>query len=215
MTMNTNRDAMIAAMTEELAPVRPFNPMHGALLVGLAAFATVLAVEFVEGLWRGILAGEAAPFFWVTNGLLLVLGVASTAAVIAMSSPRVGGRNEAPKWASAMAGVLPVAALVSVLPHADEGASLVDPYALHCATSAMASSLLVGAALVIWLRRGAPVSPALAGWYTGLAAGALGAVAYGLSCPLDTVTHLGIWHIAPVAAAAIGGRIVVPHLIRW
>lgn len=215
MTMNTNRDAMIAAMTEELAPVQPFNPARGALLVGFAVLVTVLAVEFVDGLWRGILAGEAAPFFWVANGLLLVLGIASTAAVIAMSSPRVGGRNESPKWASAMIGVLPVAALVSVLPHADEGASLVDPYAYHCVTSALLSSLLVGSALVVWLRMGAPVSRTLAGWYTGLAAGALGAVAYGLSCPLDTVTHLGIWHVVPVAAAAIAGRLIVPHLIRW
>lgn len=215
MTMNTNRDAMIAAMTEELAPVQPFNPARGALLVGFAVLVTVLAVEFVDGLWRGILAGEAAPFFWVANGLLLVLGIASTAAVIAMSSPRVGGRNESPKWASAMIGVLPVAALVSVLPHADKGASLVDPYASHCVTSALLSSLLVGSALVVWLRMGAPVSRTLAGWYTGLAAGALGAVAYGLSCPLDTVTHLGIWHVVPVAAAAIAGRLIVPHLIRW
>ena len=215
MTMNTNRDAMIAAMTEELAPVRPFTPARGALLVGFAVLVTVLAVEFVDGLWRGILAGEAAPFFWVANGLLLVLGIASTAAVIAMSSPRVGGRNESPKWASAMTGVLPVAALVSVLPHTGEGASLVDPYAFHCMTSAFLSSLLVGAALVVWLRMGAPVSRTLAGWYTGLAAGALGAVAYGLSCPFDTVTHLGIWHIVPVAAAAIAWRLIVPHLIRW
>ena len=215
MTMNTNREAMIAQMTEELAPVRPFNPAHGALLVGFAVLVTVLAVEFAEGLWRGILAGEAAPFFWVANGLLLVLGIASTVAVIAMSSPKVGGHNGAPKWASAMAGVLPVAALIGFLPHADEGASLADPYALHCVTSAMASSLLVSAALVVWLRMGAPVSRTLAGWYTGLTAGALGAVAYGLSCPLDTVTHLGIWHVVPVVAIAIAGRLIVPRLIRW
>ena len=55
----------------------------------------------------------------------------------------------------------------------------------------------------------------LAGWLTGLAAGSLGALAYNLTCPLDTVAHVGIWHTVPVLAWAVIGRLAVPSLIRW
>lgn len=50
---------------------------------------------------------------------------------------------------------------------------------------------------------------------SGLAAGALGAAAYGLSCSLTGETHLGIWHVVPVFAMVLAGRFVVPHLVRW
>ena len=50
---------------------------------------------------------------------------------------------------------------------------------------------------------------------TGLAAGALGSVAYGITCPLDDLAHVGLVHIVPVGIAALIGRLVVPPLIRW
>ena len=77
------------------------------------------------------------------------------------------------------------------------------------------ASLVVAIAAVAFLRRGAPVAIERAGWLVGLAAGALGSVAYGITCPLDTLTHVGIVHVAPVAIGAVLGRIVVPRLIRW
>lgn len=61
-------------------------------------------------------------------------------------------------------------------------------------------------------RAGPPNAP---GFYTGVAAGALGSLAYGLSCPFDAIGHLGIWHVAPVAVSAALGRLGVPVLIRW
>jgi len=207
---------MIASLTEDLAPVRSFSPRHGALLVTAAVAVSIAAVVFFEGFWHGPLAGEAAPFFWIATGLLLVLGLSAASAVIMMASPRVGNRHDAPKWASAMFAVLPVAAVISVLPH-EHGAQAItsDMYGMHCFLASLASSLSVGAAMILWLRQGAPVSLNTTGWFTGIAAGSLGTLAYGLSCSIDTVTHLGIWHVLPVAVSALVGRIVVPPLVRW
>ena len=85
----------------------------------------------------------------------------------------------------------------------------------QCAAYALlAGSLVAGAAIAV-LRRGAPVSLERSGWLTGLAAGALGSIAYGITCPLDGLAHVGIVHVAPVAIAAVIGRLVVPPLIRW
>lgn len=213
--MKDKRDNLIAGLTEELTPVRSFNPRDGALWLGLAVLATVLGVELAEGMWRGVLSGEPAPFFWVTNGLLLLLGLAASAAVITMASPSVGNRYDAPKWASAMLGVLPVTALIGLFSQAREPASLVDPSSMHCLTVSLTAALLSGLALTLWLRRGAPVSHTSAGWFTGIAAGALGTLVYGFSCTMDTVTHLGVWHVVPVAISAIVGRLIVPRLIAW
>lgn len=215
MTMNKNRDDLIAGLTEELAPVRSFSERDGMTLVVVAAVATFLGVLAIEGLWIGAFRGEAAPFFWVTNGLLLLLGLASAGAVIAMASPGVGNRHDAPKWSFAMLGVLPLAALSSVVSHDAGIGALNDDAALHCLSASLIAAAAVGGALTMWLRRGAPVSQQAAGWFTGIAAGAIGTLLYGFSCPVDSVTHLGIWHVVPVAVAAIAGRLIVPRLIAW
>lgn len=215
MTMNNNRDNLIAGLTEELAPVRSFKQRDGMAIVAVAAALTLVGVFAIEGLWFGAFQGEAAPFFWVTNGLLLLLGLASAGAVVAMASPGVGNSHDAPKWSFAMLLVLPLAAVMSVLSHGSETAALNDPFALHCFTASLIASTGIGGALTLWLRRGAPVSHEAAGWFTGIAAGAMGTLLYGLSCPADSVTHLGIWHVVPVAVAAMAGRLIVPKLIAW
>ena len=213
--MTRDRDNIIAAMTEELTPVRSFRFGDGVILVSFALFVSVLGVAFVNGLWSGIVTGEAAPFFWITNGLLLLLGLASASATISVASPHVGSRHDSPKWASAAVALLPLAAIISILPDGHGPAALMDPVSLHCLTSALMTSTVTGAVLILWLRRGAPVALNEAGWLAGLAAGALGTLAYGLSCPLNTVTHLGVWHVLPVAISAVIGRLVVPRLVNW
>lgn len=223
MTMDTDRrpdqqmapNPLISELADDLAPVRPMTLWTGLAWVALAALATLVLVELVEGLWRGMLAGQAAPLFWIANGLLLILALASATSVVVMSGPRVGNRHEAPKWALAAVGVLPLAALMSALDHGAVHAPLADPYGLECAVYGLGAGLLTAAALTLWLRRGAPVSLHAAGVHTGLAAGAFGSVAYGLSCPLDTAMHLGVWHVLPVAAAALIGRFAIPPLARW
>jgi hypothetical protein len=61
----------------------------------------------------------------------------------------------------------------------------------------------------------APVALARQGWLTGLASWALGALAFGMTCPLDGMVHLGLWHVLPVPVAAVIARVVVPPLVQW
>ena len=103
--MNKNRDDLIAGLTEELAPVRSFSERDGMKLVAIAAAVTLAGVLAIEGLWVGAFQGEAAPCFWGTNGVLLLLCLASAGAVIAMASPGVGKHHDAPNWSFAMLGV--------------------------------------------------------------------------------------------------------------
>lgn len=213
MTRPTN--PLIAQLAGELEPVRPLRMAHGLALVGVATVLTIAAVALLPGLWSGPLNGQAAAIFFVANGLIALVGLASARTVVRMAAPRVGARQDGSRWLLTALAILPVTALLLAAldgtfagyDHAADG--------LHCFLSATASGVAVAVALVIWLRRGAPVAPNAAGFYTGVAAGALGSFAYGLSCSLDTIGHLGIWHVAPVAVCAALGRLAIPPLIRW
>ena len=213
----SNRDDLIAAMTDDLTPVKRVRPIEGLLLIGFAAIvASVVSIATFEW-WDGLLTGGASGYFLVTHGLLLVLGGASTLAVVTGGLPRVGSRVDAPLWSAIMLGILPLAAIASLLSgegnHAHEG--LNDPVAFLCTTASLSAGSLVLLAAVLWLRRTAPVSIERSAWVSGLAAGSLGTLAYGITCPLDTFSHVGIWHVAPVAISAVFARFVVPPLIRW
>lgn len=213
--MNRVPNPLIDELAANLSPVRPMKLAHGIALVALAVVGTILAVELLDGLWRGVLSGHASAFFFIANGMLGLLGVATALAVVRMAGPRVGNSHDGARWSLAMFAVLPVAALVMLGFHGDPHEVTHDPYGLDCFLAGSAFSVLTFAALVGWLRRGAPVSPTLAGTFTGIAAGALGSFAYGLACPIDTLSHLGIWHALPVALGALVGRLGVPPLVRW
>lgn len=221
--MNTtpNREALIASLTDELTPVQRVQARQGVVLIGAAtAIASAISIA-IFGFWTGMISGDASGYFWITNGLLLLLGATSTTALVASALPRVGARGNAPLWGAAMLGVVPLAAILSLISiesaHTHEPGTLAEPiiWAWDCAAFGSIAGLLVTGAAIMFLRRGAPVSLERAGWITGIAAGSLGSLAYGITCPLDTVTHVGIVHIAPVVISAVLGRLVVPSLIRW
>ncbi len=213
--MTRQPSPLIARLAEELEPVRPIRIVHGLALLALAIVVTIGLVALWRGLWTGPAEGEAAAIFFVANGLIGLVGLASARAVVRMAGPRVGARQDGSRWLLAALALLPATAL---LVGALDGSLAWQVHAPHgplCFLAGTASGAVVATALVAWLRRGAPVAPNVAGFYTGVAAGALGSFAYGLSCPVDTIGHLGLWHVAPVAVSAALGRVVVPRLVRW
>ena len=213
--MNRVPNPLIAELAQDLAPVRPIRMAQGMALVAAATIGTLVLVEIIDGLWRGIAHGRASAFFFVANGMLAILGAAAALAVVRMASPHVGNRHDGARWTTGMLALLPVAAVLTLGFSGAASQVLHDAYGLECFASGSAFGLITGGALVMWLRRGAPVSLNSAGIYTGIAAGAVGSFAYGMACPIDGIAHMGIWHVMPVALSAIVGRFVVPPLVRW
>ena len=206
---------LIAQLADELEPVRPLQMRHGLALVAVATVLTIAVIALWQGLRSGPTDGQATAIFFIANGLIALVGLASARAVVRMAAPRVGVRQDGLRWLLAALAILPVTALLLAALEGAVGGHDHATDGLNCFIAGTVSGVGVAAALIIWLRRGAPVAPSLAGFYTGLAAGALGSFAHGLSCPFDTIGHLGIWHVAPVAVSAALGRIAVPALIRW
>lgn len=217
MDKKPNRADLIAQLSDDLAPVAPIKPALGAGLIAIAAFLAMAAAIALYSFWFGIIYGEASGYFWITSGLLLAVGSAATAGLIASAQPRVGERSSAPLWAGAMLSVLPLAAMLAIFTASSHDGEAGAHFhgAWFCTSRSVAAGFIVAAAGVLWLRRGAPISTQRAGWMLGLAAGSLGTLAYSVTCPNDEITHIGLWHTLPVAVWAVMGRIIAPPLIRW
>lgn len=214
MPTNTRND-LIAGLAADLHPVRPMRARTGLALVAAAVGITVGTVLALAGLAPSVASGNFSFNFALANGLLLMLGIAAAAATVAMASPRVGAKYDGPKWAAAMAAIFPLAGAVLLYQGSGTSAAIDARQGWECALSGTAAATLIAGVLVAWLRRGAPVALTRAGTWLGVAAGALGSAAYGLSCPYETVQHLGIWHFLPVIICGAAGMVLVPRLVRW
>lgn len=214
--MSRDTDTLIAELVAGLSPVRPMRFSRGIGLSLASLAAALAAVILLIGLRADVLAGSPDPLFLLSNGLFLLLGIAASVAVVMMSRPKVGNDHSGWAWATAMAALLPVTAIIFAL--GGQTGSLTSDAALHgldCLVLGSAFGLLTFAALVSWLRRGAPTSLERAGLVTGIASGSFGIFAYSLHCNFSDIVHIGIWHGGVVMLSAFAGRFAVPQMVRW
>ena len=212
--MRSNEN-LIAELTGDLRPVAPMTLTRGLTVVLAAASLSIAAVAGFAGIWDGPFIGTATIFFYLANGLLAMFGFACATNVVRMANPGVGNRYDGAYWSLAMLAIFPVVAVATLFARGLGGAAMTDLHGLECALSGTAFASITAGGLVFWLRRGAPANPGRAGLFAGLAAGALGSAAHGLSCPIDTLGHLAIWHVLPVALAGAIGRIIIPRFLTW
>ncbi len=203
-------------LVANLTPVRRLAPgLAWTMALALTGVA-VLAVYSLYGLRSDLMAGHPAGIVVLRAGALLLLGCAALTAVIAAARPGVGQTSHGWRWALGAALMFPLTSIVIVLtdqrlPMAD----LTSPNGPWCLGISGASALVIGTALTVWLRGGAPVALNRAGWLVGLAAGSFGAFAYSLHCPSATIPYIGIWYTLTVGLCALAGRLIVPRLLRW
>lgn len=204
-------DPLLESLVADLAPVAPMRTAPAVVRIVMATGATIAAIAALMGL-----RGHVTPLFLLSAGLFLMLGLAASLTTIAMARPQVGSDRSGWAWAAAMAALLPATTLVMGLAHAPSAWDESDPRTgMLCLMMGLLTGLASAGVLTLWLRRGAPTSPERAGLITGIAAGSLGMFAFSLHCPNDNIYHIGLWHSAAVAVAAMLGRIIVPRLIRW
>ena len=85
-----------------------------------------------------------------------------------------------------------------------------------CLEKTVALAALPWVMLVVALRRGAPVAPAMGGALAGAAAFLLANVAMRVVCPIDAHLHVLTWHLLPAGVAAVlSGALGATWFGRW
>jgi len=212
MTMTIDIETLVA----DLQPVRPVSPRGGVLIALVAAAVVVAVVAATLGLRPDVVAGDPHPVVMMREGMLLLLGFASLAAVVASARPGVGQSSTGWRWALAAASLFPLTSIALSMTSAgfpmDVLFSVDGPW---CFGVSIGGGLLIGAGLTLWLRSGAPTAINRIGWLVGLTSGSFGAFAYGLHCSSISVFYVGLWYTGAIMLCALLGRLIVPRLIRW
>lgn len=72
------------------------------------------------------------------------------------------------------------------------------------------------AAGLLWLMRAfAPTRLTLAGAAIGALSGGIGAMAYAMYCPVDSVAFVLTWYVVAIAVCAALGAVIGARLLRW
>lgn len=72
------------------------------------------------------------------------------------------------------------------------------------------------AALLLWLMRAfAPTRLTMAGAAIGALSGGVGAMAYSMYCPVDSVAFVLTWYVLAIAICAVLGAVLGARLLRW
>lgn len=217
--MRDTDEVLIDTLVGDLKPVRAMHYRAG-LAYLLLAFAVMLLIGFLlPGPQGMLLKAETQGFAFLANGLFLLLGLAASAGAVFMGMPQVGNRQDGWKWALGAMLLVPAFALVNVAPvlgDVPQRLTLAGAWReLHCILIGFGLGLFAAAAMILWLRRGAPSSPERAGFLVGLGAASLGIFAFGLSCPYEDLAHVGLSHSLCIVLGAAVGRLAVPRLVRW
>ncbi len=205
----------IAALVDDLTPVKPMNIWRALALPVGVTMSAMLFVAMFAGVRPDLAAGVPNPMFLLRAGVLLLLGLVCGASLLAMANPGVGRHNQGWKTALAAALLFPLAAIIVASTGQPTGSAGTMESGMACLKYSLVAGVATATPMVWWLRRGAPVAHERAGWLTGLAAGGLGAFAFNIHCPYNSVVYIGIWYTLAVTICAVLGRLIVPHLIRW
>jgi hypothetical protein len=205
----------IAALVDDLEPVKPLDWRRGLIAPAMMLIVAIPAILYLKGMRADLVAGAPHPMFLLRSGILILLGGVCGSTLLSMANPGVGRQGAGWKIAVAAALLFPLAALIAMAGGEPMDTLGYTSSGMQCLGFSLLTGMATAVPMVLWLRRGAPVAPERAGWLTGLAAGALGALAYGFHCPYNSIVYIGFWYSLAVGVCAIAGRLVVPKLIRW
>ena len=194
--------AIRATLGGSLAPVRPL-PSRAALSAAfLGIFAAGVTVSTAMAGPHGAAAMSPARLY----GFLLSLGLAAGFSAFLLSGLMLPGSCRAVSRAGvAMAGFLAALLAAAVLIFPWEGLDGWAAGARKCFEYGMLTALPMAIVAALVLRRGAVLSPGLAGAAAGLLGGLAGATMLHLACPMQGAVHITTGHLsAPLFMAAAG-----------
>jgi hypothetical protein len=150
-----------------------------------AMFAAAAAAAMLPMAMRLMKPGR--PLGWRIGAVFLFLGVCVVATVVALMGEAPEERMNA--W---MGGGFPWCVVIVPILAAPTAAGL------------------------LWLMRAfAPTRLTLAGAAIGALSGGIGAMAYAMYCPVDSVAFVTTWYVVAIALCAALGAVIGARILRW
>jgi hypothetical protein len=195
-----DRSDLIAQLVAEAHPVRRLWSPGRRLTVWLGIALISLGGILIMGPRHDLTVRMREPLFLLELATLTLVGVLLASQALRHAVPGMGSER--------LAGVVGGGALgfALLLREPVQMALTMNAFVTlgaPCAGTALGLAAGPWAALVIALRRGAPLSAARAGALAGGAAAVLAFLLLRLRCPVDELLHVVVWHALPVVAAGV------------
>lgn len=207
-------DALIQTLARD--PEIRGKPAQAWLAICLAAALaySVLAILIIAGARPDFAAG--APWVAAKAGLSLLFALAAAPLLLRLSRPGQGAGAWLPLLGVLLIGcVMTVAGALASVADGDRMRAFTGGGFPICAIVIPTLAAPSAAALFLWLRRQAPTQPVLAGMAAGILSSALAAMAYALTCPVDSAAFVATWYPLAIAACAAFGALAGKFALRW
>jgi hypothetical protein len=210
-------DQLIAMLARDPQPVAPGAVRRRYVrALGWGAAGAMLIMMARLGFRPDLATAVMLPMFWVKLALPLSLAVIALVGVARLARPGVAlGRA----GAAACVPVLGIWALAAAtLLAAAPGERISMLLGLSWSTCPFNIALLSAPVFagIFWAMKGlAPTRLVLAGGFSGLLAGATGAVVYCLHCPEMSPAFIGTWYLLGMSIPTLAGALAGPRLLRW
>jgi hypothetical protein len=207
-------DALIQTLARDPKISGPRMQTWLAISIMVALAYSVLAILVVAGARLDFM--EHLPWVAGKAGLSLMFALACVPLLLRLARP---GRD-AGVWLAALGALLVGCVMLVVgsltsMPESERAFALTGGAFPVCAVIIPTMAAPTAAGLFLWLRKQAPTRPALAGMAAGILASALAAMAYALTCPVDSAAFVATWYPLAITACAAIGALVGRFALRW
>jgi hypothetical protein len=210
-----NTDDLIAMLARQNAPTPP--AARGRRFIVAATIGLALAGALMIG-WLGVRPDIGAAL----TPVLLKAGFAAAFAVLGLAlAMRLAAPGRGPGAALAvLIGVCAAAAAAVIIalglaPSGERLAAWTGGGFPWCLVLIPVLGAPAAAALTWIMRDLAPTRLAPAGAAIGAASGGIGAMAYAMYCPVDSVAFVATWYALAIAVCAALGAVMISRFIRW
>ncbi len=207
-------DALIDQLSEDLQVIKPLpHPAKRFLLWAVAAAFYIVGCILLIGVRPDFEATLFSNHVYIFEiALMLMIALSAGMGGFLLCIPDMRGQ----RWLRFLAPALLVVYIIwSIIRAQLEGLHLQPIHWDHC----FADGLLVGTApmvlLMFFTMRGATTQPITQALFNAMAIAALGYVALRITCPLDTVGHSCLYHLAPFILFGLVISLLAKKIFRW
>ena len=213
------RDDLIQKLSQNLQPVKPMlSPARMTLNFTLLGLGFVAFSFLLMSTRNDLSALVYNPKFLFEIFLAFALSISALALAVYLSRPGQGATVS--KLSKVSIGLLAFALIYNIFQVIGLSQSQIhlglNLSGFECFAAVFGFAIMLGAALVYWLKAGASVNPNASGLVIATAGVALGNVSILFFCGFDNGMHVFLYHFAfPLVVASFAGLLSARLFLRW